>query len=147
MLGKTATLLMLTSAVGCVGQIDGAAGETAPAGAPRTATGSAERPGSTPTSVPPALRDPALRFRCTDTSARGSTQPNVRRLTVPEIANTLGDVFAGTTVVDALEPHLRLLPDDHLVTQIEDIAPQFDSATLTPLIDLMMTVADEMASK
>ncbi|RYZ64088.1 MAG: DUF1592 domain-containing protein, partial [Proteobacteria bacterium] len=67
----------------------------------------------------------ALKFTCTDASSRGLANPGIRRMSTPEITNTLRSVLGDVILGDSqISEQLTSLPGDTIVSEIDDYSAQ-----------------------
>lgn len=99
---------------------------------------------------PARVKDPASDatkiFSCTQPNSRGASEPGVRRLLIPQIVNTMKDLFVGTSALQVHQSAFASLPNDAVNTQIVDVGTEFSTPHSIPLIDLMYNFANTLAN-
>lgn len=67
----------------------------------------------------------ALKFTCTDAASRGLANPAIRRMSTPEITNTLRSVLGDAILGDSqIADQVATLPSDTIVNEIDDYSDQ-----------------------
>jgi len=148
-MSRSSSLVLALAASGCLGSVDGN-------GTPPDDRGGAPSP-SDPSSkadpaMPPGLaaaQGPAGAAACKNPQARGLANNSMRRLTRPQIVNTLKDLLGSSIVGDPLlQTALDTIPLDTIKTDPGDINPDPSDALAGALFSAGARAADlALASK
>ena len=90
-------------------------------------------------------RTPGRKYVCNDTSSRGTSENGMRRLSVGEITNTLGDIFGDDVVQASLST--APLPADGVAESISEFNPKHARAMVTNLADFYLDVGTRVTTE
>jgi hypothetical protein len=90
-----------------------------------------------------AVGDAAFKYQCENLSARGTSDKTLRRLTKPQLINTLKALVGADVINDGqIQTQLGLLGEDRIVNSVQDLADAPPSSQPSAMLTIALRISD-----